>query len=432
LISLVFLPVFFNYYTWPQYTSTAFWAAQAGLLLLIFSPPTQKTARALSGTLVFLSSLLRLNATLLTFLIFLPLWLYRYHQKPEALKSQLMGLFRIGLWILAAHLFDNLYYNLHPPWQVARQYDLNYSRLVEYKVPDYGKNLEVFRSFGWSPNDFCLFKSWMWLPPKFDGSTIQKLGQQACYDWSAKLKFWKEQSLNPDLLVFQLLISLFWFAAALRHRSAAGWIFLNTGVICSATIFLLLFLKLPPWVLYPQMFYWSLSNALLVALRQEWNPGLPRVKGSDPWGLTLLFALGLISLLWTADDFYGNRQRQEQERRFSWFLDRLPVQKNQLLVVWGSQLPIQDLSAFSDFHVFRKLDVAYLTWLQRSPITREKLDRFGIKDILKDSVDRKDIFIVLDPHLSYWQSYLQQTYGLSTDFHLVYPGLYQLVSKPVS
>ncbi|HTC22678.1 MAG TPA: hypothetical protein VK859_17615 [bacterium] len=430
LMMAIFIPLFLHYYALPTYTESAFWAAQSGLLLLVFLPHP-KEARALAGSLLVLSSLIRFNAFLLTLPFFLVFWIIDLHEKKGDLKGLKTFFLSVGLLVLAGYSFDLFYYRMNPAWRQAREYAEDYNRLVEYKMADYKKDQKLFESFGWSPADLDEFQEWDWLGKKFGPETVRALSQQAGYDWTAKIKSW--EGLKTRFLYVQIFLFLIWAAIAIRRRSAILFLILNTLAVFSILLVLVLLMKLVPRVFYPLMFYWNLSNALSVASHRPDGPGIPQVKWAGAWGLTFILASVLVFFSFTAKIFHENHLSREKSVRFSRFLDSLPLQKDDLLVIGYGGFAIQDLPAFDPFDSFGRFQFFVLAWMQRSPLVQGTLERFHLADPLGDIVDRKDIFISFYNQDPVYQRYLKETYNLSVETNpfQVEPdySLYRMVSK---
>lgn len=417
---LVCLPSLVHNFAWPQYTATAFWAAQAGILLLVFSD-SRPRARWAGGVLVVLAGLLRWEAAVIALGISIPFGWFG-SKGLGSRKAKYAAFAAVCGFLLTAHIFDEAYYASRPEWRTARDYARVHNHWAEYKMPAYDRYESLFRSFGWSPADFGMYLGWYWLDPKFDLSNLQKIDRAVGYDWPQKLAHWEIQWAGRAFFPFLqglALVLLLWNG---RRR----WKFLVPNALWFVLVAggLVLFAKTPEHVLLPQLFYLNFLTVVLTyqdpSPSTEKGPGAPGARRFSKF--LLLSCLAATATLMVRQDLLKNLSRRQAEKLFANSLERLHGGPGRLWVLWNTNFPLEAISAFDGDSAYRKLRLIHLGWAQRAPWTSQAMADFGVHSLLKDMVGRKDVFLIFNPGMEYYRPFLRENHGLNVKAELYYAG----------
>jgi hypothetical protein len=412
--ALVLLPAFFCFFARPQYTVLAFLAGSAAVCLAVFLP-SSVAARTTALALIFFAGLFRFDAALLSISSSLPFILL-----PTGGSRLKDGLSRGRLWLAAGlfllfapHFLDREMYLEQPGWQKARQAVQEHSRIVEFKMPDYDFQRQAFQSVGWSLNDFALYIRWYWLDPKFSLEKVEKLDGLLTFDFLNKFRLW-----GP--VVFSVTTFLF-LAEFLLLSSLADpdrrWI-LFAGLLWTSLqiVFLTAFLKMPGWVLYPQ-----LGLCVSFCLFHMEGPS------SEGRSLRLYFlALPLLAAMafhWLGGSFTENRANRAKEKALIASMTSLSPSPSRLYFVWNDGLPFEAVSVFGDWDIFKNFHVIWLSWGQSIPPEMELLSRFRIADPLKDMVNREDVQFIYDAeHSGVYEKFMETDKGMFVSPRRVFSG----------
>ena len=150
-----------------QFTTTAFVAAQSGLLLIVFGgTATKKALKITAGVcLVVLGGLIREHSMYMATLLAVPPFLYTLF-RTRSLRVPIFAAVAVAVSI-GASAFDDWYYTQNEGWREYSDYNKVLSSLhVGPKIPYDETTKPVFDSIGWSENDLDLFMAWFPADPE--------------------------------------------------------------------------------------------------------------------------------------------------------------------------------------------------------------------------------------------------------------------------
>jgi uncharacterized membrane protein len=313
------LAVFAPAALYPQFTFVAGLLAISAALLIVTD--RRWLALAAAAALLVVAALLRSEAAAFALLLTLPLWI-----GGRSLRAAVAGVVFVSA-MASAFLVDRAYYAA-PEW---RQFsEMNRARL---RFTDYGLSHYFFRypldpmRLAWTPNDLVMVGGWFFADPRvFPAGRVAELASQVYIDdfVASNLERYAE-ALAPfrdeSLLALTLLAAFF----AWRARSrAAAW---TLGLIAAAMI--AFWLGGRPGV--GRIYYAPLAGAVLLGLATK--PVAPRRHDALVIGVVLLAAAAALAARNAAD------RREEAQARSA--ICTLP--KDRLYVVWGDQLPYEQL-----------------------------------------------------------------------------------------
>lgn len=418
------LGVHFLFFTFLQFTMTSMMAAQAGLWLFL-APAGPAAGRrsvlslAAAGSLLLLSSLIRLDAFLLMLLVSLPLWVFAWKGGKSALwtppKRKFIAL--TVILVAACALFNALWSHRDSEWKEYARFKKALNELHQYRALEYSERTKpLFDSVGWSQNDFHLFRSWYFMDPeKCVTSKIEALNEGLP---RSGLR-WKRASFHSPGEMFgsfwdaRILVFFFFFllfCGAKEVRSLLVQCLWSVLVL----LFLLYFMKATDRVTLPIL-------AFLVHLAVHHSSRLPFGEGKRKFFLTervrawagiLLLAGAFFSTYpLLREQHAGNLERRRIESGMEKALDGLKPGTDRLYVMWD--FPFELFNAFDDPERYRPYRLFVTSYFQRSPLVMETLREFGVKDLFRDMVDNPRIFLNCSREQGVLlHTYLQERYRL--------------------
>ena len=315
------------------------------------------------------------------------------------------------------------FYQREPGWvQFADFFDQHFE-LHEARYPVYDdQSKPVFDSVGWTPNDLYLFQDWYFLDE--DIYSVEKLKKLSSYfprfglDKNPGFTLVQKLSFDTTQIALFFFLVLIWLIPRGSTRAlglSAFWTFLVLA-------FLMAYEKLPERVFLPALFFLVILCVFYAV--PKWKTAFPgHPKPVFPaWAAA---GLAVLLLLFTAyflqKEYFRNNRWVRCEELMKTCMEGLHSKDDQLYAVSESAFPFEFNAAFDDFEMYRHVNVVPLTWFQRSPTTRAMMDRFGVKDLLKDMADNPKIFIVCsDEEADHYRTHLREKYSLETVFEIVY------------
>ena len=402
--------LYLYYFIQFQYTQTASLAAQGGLFLAVSlwvnrgksHPPAPWL---LSGTLLVLSSLVRLDALILTVFYAFPflaysLWPTAGPSRGNFLAERKWFLFLTLALTAAGFFYDWNWYNRDPAWREFKAFDEARLELMDYRIqPDITRAKPFLDKVGWTPNDLRMFNDWYYLDK--DIYSTGKILELADHfpRFGAEGKPATYRSLGEIFRLPLVQIACFCFAAFLLLASPRqyGMLILQFGWALATLAFLLYFWRAPIRVIQPLWSYLAVvplfcAEAARFSGRPNGNPRRSFLTRGIPLVIAALFGAVLMR------DFHklslaeaGNETLLRQS------IERLNPRADQLFVVWGARLPIEYFNLFDNLQAFKKFRLFRLAVHQRTPLQAEMLKRFGIKNLFQDMTDRPDVFLICAP-----------------------------------
>ena len=409
---LLVSPILFFYpFARVQFTVVAGCAVMVGILLISAGEGVGGAGRRLhAGTLILLGFLVRSQECFLILgvvpiLACLPSVRSAWKRIPP---YYWMGLG--GLILLAA--FGGPVQN-GPESAIANTI---YAQLTLHKAVRFdGETAGIFKGVGWSENDWNTYRAWYYSDPVVHRlDKLEELNRRLPWNWRVKvgvatgvfgnlsLQFLLAGSILallgiPRKVWPQVLLVGLWLVLLMMGAS-----FIFKG---SERVHLPWMAGLSLWAighLDPREGFWpSLGRGWI---RWAWVPVVP----------FLMFGTVVLTRVHQLNSHFI-----QYESNLQGSLDRLHPQPNQLYVVWGSAFPFENLRVFGGDRVLAGMNLACLNWIQRFESTQRQLARFGIHDVFRDIVDRKDVFLVLINEWPLYETYLREHDGLKVGYRVM-------------
>ncbi|HUO58899.1 MAG TPA: hypothetical protein VMV05_12050 [bacterium] len=418
--------VFFHCFAWPQYTVYCFLAAQAGIFLLAHPVKPWGLSLPLSGALLFLATLTRLEPALFSMALggFYLFTVQRGEMDPVLKKNRRVTLAVSAFLILSSVGFDQIYYHFHPGWPEARRYYEKRFSITEVKWADYQKQKEAFQAVGWSENDYQLFREGFYYDKSFSLANLEKLDGLLSVDFRIKASLLGLLSKNPLVQFLFLGLLMGMVRAALTRAPALG----QSIWILVLIVLLITFNKIVARVLWPQLLF---AGLVLCFLPQPPNTTKAKKEGRII-GMFLTILLGLAGWRNLSYDYATNKPGPEVRKLIGENLKALAPRRDQLFIIGGSAFPFVGFPAFETDDTLRDFKFIWMWWLEKTPYTEARLAQFGIHDFLGDMVDRPDIFWLMNDQPPYFENYLKEHEGKTVRRQKIFQGyfdIYRLVSE---
>jgi hypothetical protein len=445
-----------------QFTTTAFLAGTAGLLLLVDGLQSGRTRRwslviagfAFSALMV----MIREAVAPMLLLIALPFLIERF---GLAGWRRLLGAgLACGALFVALQGMNRWYYDRDPAWAEFREFNSLRGQIHDHRLQLFIP--QAAPAVGWSTNDARLFGNFYFPEPEVYASIsrmrlfVDDLKRQA---GAKPLSFPKAPSRflflpwvfgrDSGFLLKLALLNAAWcvYAARSQRRRCFNTLLVSYGLFVLMSLYLRLTAHLPervsynmPLFLHVICLYWASGFHTLPAAVPRPNvlnrllPTFTR-PGVLHWAtrvLVFVCAVQYISFVyhlgegvWYANAF--NRRLKVMSRRiFEPVRTLLPPGHKPILV----PLPYDTYLQQSVFFYPRREKVPFCLvpsfgWLPHSPLFRQILDEHQLRPFSLSLVDRRDVFFLMDRSLmdKYWLGWLQtfyrEHYGLEIRFDMV-------------
>jgi hypothetical protein len=413
-----------------QWNITAILAGNAGVLLL-YSHWMHERANAtrpvltLSFALLSLSALLRDDAFFFVGLLWIPNAVYLLLRTPlTPTRAKIVRFLALTIGLLGTTMvYDYFYYHGKPEWAESIAFYNEHCDLTNYHVPhDTAETPGILKFLGWTQNDFNMLQGWYFIEK--DRYTLEKLKALGAHfpRWRVNkdpgeglgLMFMKK-STRVLGLTFLLLA---FFVPPLKIRTVL-W---NVAWVVVVLVVFWLGFKIPERIHLPMFLF--LLCIFLIHAAPNGTPGA--APGKKPARLSivtwcLLAALGAVNarhLIWMTGRAHAVAHVEDT---FKSQVNGFTPRKDACYVVWQSSFPYEILGAFDSFELFRGFNIVQLAWFQRFPVTQAMLDRFGVKNLLRDMMDNPRLFLICTPRENnYYQIYMREKYSLETTFETVF------------
>lgn len=422
LLFLLYLFTFDLYY-WihPQFTVTAFLAAQTGVL--IYWTGYRDTDRVLgrhavgAAIFLFLGTLIRAQCVQLALFLFVPLGVAVLLRHPSRLHlKRLMALPVLGAGIVAG-------LGAYNDWNFARKdgwKDFYAFNQVRAQFHDYGhirydeSTRPVFEQVGWSQTDYHMLMNWFFadreryaranletvasaFPPAETRRSVPEVMDQLT-----------ELTKHP---VCQLMLAgalLFILVTPISGRTLLVYVFLVLGTL-AVMGYLAMYLKLPERVAYPLITFVA-AVALVEAVFAARQRTLTRFSPL----LALVPLWHFVSTVPVVLEAHRDHQRFAQERRqqIETSLEQMATTPNRLILIWAGGFPSEDLAPGDNWQRFENINMLGLGCFLQTPITEERCREFGITDLYAATFERDDVYLLCNPDcLPLLADYIREHYG---------------------
>jgi hypothetical protein len=410
-----------------NYTIAAILAFIAGLFLWA-SSGNRRIHLWAGAVFLTLSFLIRQDAFFFSAVLSAP-FLLTLLKTPTERRKIFGALTLTAAFLLVSFGLNEYHYQNDPSW---RAFHHDYRQLADLQANqtliDPQITPQTFKEAGWTLNDYNLFHSWYFLDDDTYGpQSIKKVAPAFHHYHPNGLQVFSDCFRDPFAFYALVFLAVLFFLLTGRHRRTY---LLHLAWFATLLVALAFFSRLPERLYLP-----TLALSIQLGL---WFGCLDRAGSPDellPEGhstlRTVLLAL-LLPLFLVPFNLRSHWSLGREDRETALELKRsvigLHPKDNQLYVLWDSHFPYELWRAFDDFEAFRDFHILALAPFQRSPLQKEMLARFGVKNLFRDMVDRPDIFLICYPSdgLLYMQ-YLKERFGLRARAKKTYVGCYFLV-----
>jgi hypothetical protein len=439
-----------------QFTTTAFLAGTAGLLLVVDGLQRGRAPRwslIIAGfAFTALIVMIREPVAPLLVLIALPFLIERLG---------LAGWRRLlGIGLVCAALFlalqgiNRWYYVRDPAW--AEYLEYNNLRGKIHRTALNARIQEAGPVAGWSQNDTYMFDNWYFAEPDVYGSIskmrllvdkLQRLSEHKQVSRGLSRRYlWLPKVWGADagLLMNLAMVSGAWclFVAGSQRRRCFWALLASYGLFMLLSVYLLSTARLPqrvsynmPLFLHVICLYWASGFHMLRGavsgprLFKRFLPTFtrPGVLRSATLGLVLGCAVLYVSFMYDLGEsvWYANatnrRLKVMSRTIFELVRTLLPTGHKPILV----PLPYDSLLEQSVFFYpqtekFPFSLVPSYGWLTHSPVFRQNLDEHQLRPYSLSLVDRRDVFFLMERRwIGPLQTFYREHYGLEIRFDMV-------------
>ncbi|HJS07767.1 MAG TPA: hypothetical protein VJ809_08900 [Pirellulales bacterium] len=439
-----------------QFTTTAFLAAQSGLLLGLFA-----LARAADGdrllarrtaiagvALLTAAALIRWHVFMLFFSLAVPAacvlaWRNRSQKRLLIKAAGLTGLTLAGLVGLA--LVNSAYYAGDPRWSDFYSYNELRARINDLGWVYYSpETAHVFPKVGWSVNDYAMIQSWFFDDPAvYNAEKLQEL--LAAHPWQETMP---GQGRIVDLLsalagdphVVPLLVVLPLVTLLLGRNNAAQMTLLFSCVwICGIIGIATLLRKPPPPRIYLPILSFPITlGVFLAAIMPRFASRNDSASGPDKspsprhrkhfasaqlavrWACIGLAAFGVVQSL--GSQYERGKVNSRRSEAFYQELASIARDPEKLYIVWGACVPFELLRPMDNLKWLSNVRMLLWGWPQQCPFYGDMKRQFGINDVARELADRPDIVLVSDQAcLRLLIDYIREHHGREARFEQIAP-----------
>jgi hypothetical protein len=403
-----------------QFTSVAFLAAEAGIVLLVVGANRdQKVLKWIAIPFLTLSSLIRWDACLLACMVFSPALAAAFIKlTPKEIKRSSALVFAACLamgWALAG--LNRWYYSQSDGWRDFYEFNRLSAQIINFgRVELNERTKPAFDSVGWSAVDLEMLRHWSFANSgRFNIDKMRlvldsvHLNDRSTRNWGDLL----ERLVRREVLALLAIgfIGMLLMSGGFQARLAPLASLLIAALIC---LLLFQFYFLPRRVYFP-----ALSGFVVVAMAGS-SGGWPFAElksRSMAIACSVAFVLFLSVMLgWRIvrdvelDSWYRERHIEAVEMMRS-----LAPREDQLYVAWGSSVPWENLvvplEPLWPPASFKEIGFGAML---ATPFTRERCREFGIQDIDRALFERDDVFLVSSPELNeLFKNYAAEHYGVT-------------------
>ncbi|MEX0978469.1 MAG: hypothetical protein WDZ48_06440 [Pirellulales bacterium] len=434
-----------------QFTTTAFLAAQGGMVLLWHAARCRLRQAAVvlplcaAVALLVAAALIRLEGLLMALLVAAPLGILLARRLPlRAVVPSAMAAAIAASLILLANAYNRAAYEQDPRWSGFFAYNQLRCKFNDYRWTSYTpQTAALFSSVGWTKSDHDMIANWF-----YDDAAVYS---QANLRTVLEGHPWKTARLTPayyrevcrkllqDRAVWASFLVLPFFLVSVDPEKPARRAVLSCALLAVALIVFLVFNnKLPPMRIYFPLVSFPLLAAIMLppgraAQRLErageadvaggspracsrWQPPRPRVRL-----VVILLVVGIVM------GVYHQCRRSVKVRRdrqtLAAFLANGSGGNRVLHVCWEAALPFELVSPLDNLHAWSRIPLVSLTWTQQTPWHEEIKRRFGITSLVRAICERDDILVVsLPTHREVLAEYVKEHFQADVEFVELFRG----------
>ena len=439
-----------------QFTSTAAWATECGLIVLftaICRRRDQPTANvmgmlATSAGLMFLGSLVRFESYVFTMAvgsvpIAVLIWLSdrRTERANRTWRLAIVTGLATQVAVMGCLAANYAYYNSDSGWQEFLVFNPYRAMFNDWQWTKFNaQSKPIFDKVGWSENDYALITNYWFFDDDrvFSRQKLQTIVDG--YPWIKSvvripnfLLCWFELLKQPYLWLLWIQIPLqLWLA---RNRRQAIYHTLLAAVCIDTIVCGLMLIKPPVFRVYYPLFAFQLLFSLISMRWSEANDDLrlselflsfrriiveitslqrfrfSAVKQQVRWGVIVF----LIAVMGVGITFSKARTLSRihlaANKQMRSDIAKTNPRDDELYVAWGCCFPYEAVLPLDSPDVLRNFHLLCLGWPQKSPINYAQKTRFHIQDMNLDLRDNPKIYLLSSIYLNpFYKQFFQEHY----------------------
>lgn len=443
VIMLIFLS--YNTYYKFQFTRTAGVCAVAGLMLVFFALEKKNgIAKYLelivAFVLVLYSSFVRFDslATVAIGLSVIGLVKVIEFLKAKDFKHIIEYVLVFAIIFsapLACYVYNNHFYNTGD-MQYYTQYNKVRSQLFDLGFPDYNKNKALYKSMGISKKDLKYYKTWNIDTEVLTFENMKKLAEAKPAKITgvrSVLSLAKNSVIAIYSNEFFALFVVACFVSLFLNKNRKSFVALQVLALFLIQFYLTYIgrtglsrvnFSIYAGLIISQMYYWDIKKVKI-----KWPKKEAIVKGL---AISLAaFAINLAPLnsvnVPTLETFHVNAQDNIKEakntKKARKFFNMLGENKEKLYVTAIDNSHFSTGVSLPFFYVCDENanDNIYCIggWNRVLPVSEEKIAKFNIKNIYRDSINNPDVMFVLGDSVAKIEAYINRNYNKSAKFYVI-------------
>jgi hypothetical protein len=148
---------------------------------------------------------------------------------------------------------------------------------------------------------------------------------------------------------------------------------------------------------------------------------------SRRWIPTLFaLALGVCTIGTLRQDYLNNRPGALARQAVQESFQTLCPRKDQLYIIWGSSFPFVGFPIFESKDNLKDFRFLWMWWLEKSPYGENLLTQFHIQDFLRDTIDRPDVFWLMNDDSHSLEDYFMEKKGMKVARKRVFHGYFDV------
>jgi hypothetical protein len=409
------------FWQYPQFTVTAFLAAQAGVLLVFQSLATEERPSwvtiTVGVTLVLLGGLIRGQSAYLALVLAAPLLggSLVLRPRPGARRAVAFWL-AAGIVLFAAARYHEAVYRRAPGWGEFAEFNRLRAEFNDYGRVTYNEQTRpVFDRVGWSQTDLQMFCMWFYTDEeRFSTQKVREIVRAMPAPQQETVRHRVISGLRSLVSTTRcqfMLVAILTSLATIRwDRRRAIWLLSLLAVSLGLVVYMLARMKLPIHVFWPMLGFLQLAMLMAaVTPRPGCEPGRRR-----RWlEMTALLAF----VVFFASEFRRARQEstafRETNAKFRGALAELASRPNRLYVPWGALLHYELIHPDDNLEDLRHLKLLPIGAGLRTPTTNQRMAEFKISDLYLAICERDDVWLVATRDwVDVYRVYMREHYGI--------------------
>lgn len=411
---ILFIPIMYLNF---NFTKSAAIVSIAGFLLLLHQMLNEHGEIhiiLLGASFIILGGMIRLDSMLMVsiFPFFIIVYrLFKIKNKRIALDYRLFFKYTILFIPIFFISFGLSYLNTikNPEYNA---YNHARSQLIDFGVPDYDKNQKAYEHIGISKNDYVMLNSWTFDDPEF--FTTEKFKEIMAI---RKNEFDILKAFDDTFNTIARSILTIGSASLFVFIVSIWFLFLKKDKFIPIT------LSLAVLAFY---FYLCVIGRVVDRVEQAlWIAAVYTLIYNMKISITqipvkskkkMLIVTIVVALLWNGNSIWDNCIATTEKVHTSKYIqvaDRLSEDKNNLYLIDTSTMDV--IQGFvSPFRTIKEKFYSNLYtlggWATKLPLKKESLDKYGISNPLKDSVNKDNIYFVDQGDFKYKYNYVREHY----------------------